>query len=347
MKKYLILASIAMMAASCSSSSNKFTIEGKLYETIEGDSIKVVLYGGDINDVIAAGVTDARGNYYLEGEVNEPDMVALILANQIIGQFYIEPGKIRSENVDGKNYFSGTRLNNINRGISQQTRAIADAFDTLENDEFILSRKDSLIAEYYAVVKKAIDKNLDNMVGVNEFLYGEFSSLSSAEALERIAEFSTEMQNSSKLIEAKELAQKRLLCEVGQPYTDICLADINGKEVALSSLVGDGRYILLDFWATWCNPCMNEMPHLKEAYAKYHSKGFEIYGVSLDRSQDSWATYAAKLPWVNVINTSEATATADYSIQSIPSNFLIGPDGTIIATNLRGTEVLEKLAEIL
>ncbi len=347
MKKYFILMAAAVVAASCSAPSTTFSLSGKLYETIEGDTVKIVMYGGDVNNIIGYGISDARGNYHIEGEVSEPDMAALIFDNQIIGQFYLEPGKIRSEYADGKNYFSGTRLNNINRGISQQTRAIADAFDALENDEFLQSRQDSLIAEYNAVVKIAIDKNLDNMVGVNEFLYGEFNSLSAAEILERIAEFSTEMQSSSKLVEAKEMAEKKLKCEVGQPYTDITLKDINGAEVALSSLVGEGKYILLDFWATWCGPCMNEMPHLKEAYKEYSSKGFEIYGVSLDRSAESWASYAATLPWVNVINTADNSATDDYSIRSIPSNFLIGEDGTIIATNLRGAEVLEKLAEIL
>ncbi len=110
--------------------------------------------------------------------------------------------------------------------------------------------------------------------------------------------------------------------------------------------------MLIDFWATWCGPCKREIPHLAEAYEEFRDKGFEIYGVSLDSDAEAWKGYVADhgMNWVNVLGTGsdEARAQIDlYAVQSIPSNFLISPDGIIVAKNLRGAAVREKLAEML
>ena len=140
----------------------------------------------------------------------------------------------------------------------------------------------------------------------------------------------------------------------GRRYTDVALPDTEGKTVTLSSVVANpaNKYVLLDFWATWCGPCMGEVPYLVETYAKYHDKGFEIYGVSLDRSEGAWSTVIAKkgMNWVHVIQSREGNtaATDAYGVRAIPSNFLIDTStGKIIATNLRGEALGRKIAELL
>lgn len=96
---------------------------------------------------------------------------------------------------------------------------------------------------------------------------------------------------------------------------------------------------------------MMELPFLVKSYEMFHDKGFEIYGVSLDSEADAWKEAMAdnKMTWINVaaMNDEEQKATKAYAIQSIPSNFLIGPDGTIVAKNLRGDDVKAKLAELI
>ena len=126
--------------------------------------------------------------------------------------------------------------------------------------------------------------------------------------------------------------------------------DTEGNPVTLSSLYGKG-YLLVDFWASWCGPCRGENPNVVAAYNKYHAKGFEILGVSYDDNKDKWlkAIEEDKLPWIHVSDLKGwGNMTAKlYSISGIPANVLLDKEGKIIAKNLRGAALEEKLAELL
>lgn len=137
--------------------------------------------------------------------------------------------------------------------------------------------------------------------------------------------------------------------KVGNEAPELLLPMPNDKELALSSL--RGKVVLIDFWASWCGPCRKEMPNVKKAYEKYKSKGFEIYGVSLDKERDAWLEAISKdgLTWPQVSDLKfwQSEAAQIYAVQSIPFTVLIDKDGKILATELRGAELEKKLAEIL
>ncbi|HEV8283531.1 MAG TPA: TlpA disulfide reductase family protein [Chitinophagaceae bacterium] len=136
---------------------------------------------------------------------------------------------------------------------------------------------------------------------------------------------------------------------IGKPAPELSLPDMNGKQVKLSSF--KGKYLLVDFWASWCLPCRQENPNVVEAYNKYKNKNFTILGVSLDEEKGDWlhAVEHDQLSWVQVsdLQSWNSIAVSTYDFKSIPFNVLIDPDGKIIAQSLRGSELDEKLSEIL
>ncbi len=136
---------------------------------------------------------------------------------------------------------------------------------------------------------------------------------------------------------------------LGRTAPEFSMADTTGKPVALSSL--RGKYVLVDFWASWCGPCRKENPNVVAAYQKYHDKGFEILGVSLDDKKHLWekAINADKLTWQHVSDLKgwRNQAAGLYMVKSVPSSFLLDKDGKIIAKNLRGEDLHKKLAELL
>jgi len=139
--------------------------------------------------------------------------------------------------------------------------------------------------------------------------------------------------------------------QIGQPYIDFTQNDPQGNPVALSSVVKENKYVLVDFWAAWCQPCRRENPNVLNAYQKYHDKGFTVFGVSFDSQKQDWikAIQDDGLTWTQVSDLKGWGNAAGklYGIQSIPQNILIGPDGKIIARNIRGEALQDKLKELM
>ncbi|HEX7493325.1 MAG TPA: TlpA disulfide reductase family protein, partial [Bacteroidales bacterium] len=155
------------------------------------------------------------------------------------------------------------------------------------------------------------------------------------------------------LPEMKSLKERVSLMKsvaVGQKAPDFTLNDVNGNPVALSSKIG-ARLLLIDFWAAWCNPCRQENPNVVKIYNEFHKKGFDVFGVSLDNTREDWVKAIAddKLTWTQVSDLQRGNSAAAklYSVNVIPSNFLLDETGKIIGRNLRGEALYNKVNEIL
>lgn len=148
---------------------------------------------------------------------------------------------------------------------------------------------------------------------------------------------------------AKRIARLKMV-RIGRVAPDFAMPDTTGKSIALQDF--RGKFVLLDFWASWCPPCRAESPYLVEAYETYEKKNFTILSVSLDqlRGKKEWikAIREDGLAWTHVSDLKQENRAAMlYSVQSIPRNFLIGPDGKILAKDLRGKALSEMLEKVL
>ncbi|MCK9641522.1 MAG: AhpC/TSA family protein, partial [Prolixibacteraceae bacterium] len=138
--------------------------------------------------------------------------------------------------------------------------------------------------------------------------------------------------------------------EVGQKAPDFTMNDVNGNPVSLSSRIG-AKLLFIDFWAAWCAPCRAENPNVVKVYKEFKSKGFDVFGVSLDRTKEDWTQAIAKdsLVWTQVSDLQfwNSAAAKLYSVRAIPANFLLDEKGMIVARNIRGEVLYNKVKELL
>jgi peroxiredoxin len=146
----------------------------------------------------------------------------------------------------------------------------------------------------------------------------------------------------------KVQADLKRLDQVGKTAPTFSAQDIEGKAIRSGSL--RGKYVLVDFWATWCGPCITELPRIQAAYRAYHGAGFEIIGVSLDESKEAVVDFvkARKVPWPQIHNAGGASDLVQaFGVVSIPATYLIDPEGTIVRLDLRGKALDEALARLI
>jgi peroxiredoxin len=207
----------------------------------------------------------------------------------------------------------------------------------------------------YLQFRKSKGVKLEDLVKQNSksivtayILYRTYSSAISPEALKKDLELLDPSLSETQYV--KDLNKLVETAPVGSKAIDFTLPDVNGKLVSLSSKLGK-KYVLLEFWASWCPVCRRENPNVVKNYQKYKDKGLDIFAVSLDRNKAAWLKGIKDfgLNWTQVsdLNLWNNSAAKLYGFRALPSNVLIGPDGNIVAKNLSGENLDLELAKLL
>ena len=223
----------------------------------------------------------------------------------------------------------------MSRGnVDEAKKAEIDYSAMLDNmkfftKNFVKEHNESVVAAYITLVQLA-------------------TQIEGAELDSIAAKFPAEISNSEYVIKVKEIADAIKKTAIGAVAPDFTMNDPAGKPVQLSSL--RGKVVMIDFWASWCAPCRQENPNVVKLYQKYNAKGFEIIGVSLDRTREEWvkAIEDDQLSWVHVSDLQfwQNSAARLYSVNSIPQTYLLDKEGKIIAKGLRSEQLAAKLAEL-
>ena len=328
MKKNLFLLIVAIIAISCTQKEDKNVLVSGNVEGVENGTVYLQKFRNKSFYVIdSSEIVD--GEFSFSTNVELPEIYGLSLdttRNSFLLFLDENPASVR---LDSANYYRNTKVEGSdlhNLFVEYKSER------NVEIDSFIRQHPSSLVSAYA--------------------LYRDYSyRLSPEEIRSNIDLLDSSLLNTPYVEVLEELIPTLEGVAVGNEAPNFVADDTEGNAVEFSNHIGKSKYLLLDFWASWCGPCRRENPNIVKAYEEYKDKGFDIFAISLDSSRASWLAAIEKdgLVWTNVSDLLlwDSEPAKLYGVRAIPSNFLIDENGVIVAKNLKGEDLHNTLNDLL
>ena len=384
MKRFILLIVFGIIIYGCTDEPDFFTVSGEI-KNANGEKLYLVELKTNNVAIIDSVILSDEGIFSFKGQTDIPKFFALRITTENYLTLIINPIDQIHIITNGENIAENPRITG-----STESNAILELRTQLENSvskldslgiyfKSIIGTKEQyavrdslselsqdIISEHIDFTKEFIKDNTHSLACLmalyqqiaprryvlnptDHFEYFELvdsSLMTKYPESEAVKGFHTQFEDIKRQINNEEV--QNAIVNIGFQAPEIALPNPEGDTIRLSSL--KGKYVLVDFWASWCRPCRIENPHLVENYKKYNEKGFEIYQVSLDKKKESWIDAIKKdeLNWHHVSDLKywNSEAATLYQVRAIPANFLLDKQGKIIAINLRGDVLEAKLSEI-
>ncbi|MDR1582370.1 MAG: AhpC/TSA family protein [Prevotellaceae bacterium] len=372
MRKLFPILSVFLLFFACNNTPSSYKITGQVSsDLMEGQTIYLENYlwymkMSDQKILDSAVIHDKK--FEFKGKTDSSYMAVLTIGNQAYATIFVENGNINvdiSEEPNKRNIATGTKLNNLFKSYDQSMEPtkkkideliqyarsqeiteqlqleVNQKYDELSKEMFqisvnFLNENPGTVLSAYVLVSCMVQGGLD--VELIQSSYDKLDNQVKNSALGNI------IQKEIKRANTKEIAE-------GEIFRDLTLKTPEDKEVSLSDYAGKGKYVLIDFWASWCGPCRAENPNVVALYKEYKNKGLEIVGVSFDNDKDRWikgiADDGITWPQMSDLKGWESEAAAKYKITGIPFTILLDKEGKVIATNLRGDALKDKIKTLI
>jgi hypothetical protein len=335
-KNFLKASAITVFTAGCASAASpNYTVSVPLSE--DEDDMMVYLVEFDSGDKIDSTMV-TNGVAKFQGQITTPAMVTMVLDGTRLGTIALEPGDITVNPQLRKT--TGTPINDYINDMNAKSNELQKEFNAIsKEDSTYKAKQEEIYGKYLALQDKAFEDNVNNAFGYYLFLQKAYDL--DLKGLDEQMKKYPQFANGKRIAKLRQALINKEETSVGHKFKDFSITN-DGKTQRLSDYVGKGQYTLVDFWASWCGPCIRETAVIKELYNKYHDKGLNVLGVAVwDEPQNTLqAIEKHSLPWEQILNA-QSIPTDIYGISGIPCIILFDPEGNIVSRDKQDEDLVK------